>query len=122
MKERRILLVDDDRDIVETFQSILKKAGFFVETAMTGREAIDKARRSKFDLVLLDIKLPDIMGDMVASKIREQDDEVSMIMITGYPSFQKCIDSLDLGISEILLKPISAGELISVIVETIRAK
>ena len=109
---KRILLVDDDEVLVNTFESILQKEGYFVESATTGQDALERAKKTKFQLVILDIKLPDLMGGEVASLLRKQDDEIGIIFITGFPTFQKCIDTLDLGIHEILLKPIPPNELL----------
>ena len=114
IKGKNILLVDDDEALVEVFQAILENEGYFVEAAYTGGQALKKLEASEFDLILLDIKLPDIMGDEVAKKVRERDDKTRIVMITGFPEFQEAIDALNLGISEILLKPISPDEIIRV--------
>lgn len=114
MNGKRILLVDSDEPLLNRFQSVLQEEGHTVETATTGKQALDKAKNSKFDLAILDIKLPDIRGDEVARELKSQDDNTSIVMITGYPSFQDSIDALDIGISEILLKPISPDEIIRI--------
>lgn len=114
MNGKRILLVDCDEPLLNRFQSVLQEEGHTVETATTGKQALDKAKNSKFDLAILDIKLPDIRGDEVARELKSQDDNTSIVMITGYPSFQDSIDALDIGISEILLKPISPDEIIRI--------
>ena len=121
MEKKRILLLDDDRSLVDSFQMILRKAGHHVEIATTGRQALDKARDTKFHLAIIDIVLPDIRGDEVASKLKERDEKLGIVLITGYPSLQDCIDVLDIGIHEILLKPISANELLRVTNEAIQA-
>jgi len=112
MKKRCILLVDDDETQLRTFQEILQEAGYLVETATTGEQALDKVKTARFDLVVLDIKLPDILGDEVARLLRRQDEKSGIILMTGYRSFQDCIDALDIGINEILLKPIEPDELL----------
>jgi len=115
MNEKRILIAEDDEKLLHTFQSILQEEGYAVEIAATGNQALDKAEKTKFHLVILDIKLPDIRGDEVAKVIRAWDDEVSIILITGYPTFQESIDALELGIYEILIKPIGIDELLRVV-------
>ncbi len=112
MKKRCILLVDDDETQLRTFQEILQGAGYLVETATTGEQALDKVKTARFDLVVLDIKLPDILGDEVARVLRREDEKSGIILMTGYRSFQDCIDALDIGINEILLKPIEPDELL----------
>lgn len=112
MSERNILLVEDEEDLLELYKSFLESDGYVVETATKGRDAVNKAKKKKFDMVILDIKLPDIMGDEVARELKAIDESVIIIMVTGFPSFQESIDALDLGIYDILLKPITADELL----------
>ena len=122
MKKKRILLVDDDEPLLNTFRSILEKEGYFVKAAQTGTQALYMAEKIKFDLIILDIKLPDIQGDMVASKLRKQNNEIIIVLITGYHFLQDCIDALDIGIYEILLKPIPPDELLRVTKEAISTR
>jgi len=111
--------VDDDETLVNSFQTILQEEGYLVETAKTGQQALDKAKKTRFHLAILDIKLPDIMGDEVARKLKKQYDNIDIVIITGYPSFKDCIDALDIGINEILLKPIGSAELLRVTQEAL---
>lgn len=120
MNGKRILMVDDDQTLVTLFQMILQEEGYAVETATSGLQALDIAKKTDFHLVLLDIKLPDIRGDEVARELRKIDDKIGIVLITGYPSFKDCIDALDIGIDEILLKPIGTTELLRVAQEAIR--
>jgi DNA-binding response OmpR family regulator len=114
MSERRILIVEDDLDLVEIYSTFLKNDGYKVETVNEGIQAIEKAQKTTFDLVILDINLPDIMGDKVAIRLKEINENIIIIMITGFPSLQDSIDILDVGIYDILLKPITADELLRV--------
>ncbi len=109
---KRILLVDDDEQFVQTLQSVLQDVGYSVHIAKTGNHALKKAKENSYDLAILDIKLPDLPGDEVASRLKILDDKMALILITGYPKFQESIDLLYLGIHEILLKPIAAAEII----------
>lgn len=120
MNRKRILIVDDDENLVNLFQMILNKEGYLVETATTGLQALEKAKNKDFHLVVLDIKLQDIMGDEIARELKKLNDKISIVLITGYPSFKDCIDALDIGIEEILLKPIGTTELLRVIQESIQ--
>jgi len=113
MSEKRILIVDDDRYINAVFKTILEEHGFNVNTALSGQEALS-LEGSSFDLVILDIKLPDIMGDQVAMGIREREMADNIVLMTGYPELEDCIDTLGVGIQEILLKPISPDEILRV--------
>jgi len=108
----KILVVDDDEDLARTFQTILNKEGFGVVLAFSGGEAIQKLRETPFDLVILDIKLPDMLGDKVVRDLRLRDADLPVVMITGHPEFQSCIDLLDLGVYEVILKPVHPREII----------
>lgn len=119
MNKKNILVVDDDESLVDTFQLLLQGEGYAVETALTAKQALDKTKRSKFDLVILDIVLPDMRGDEVAKELRKNNHNIGIILITGYPSFQDCIDSLNIGIHDILLKPIGPDELLRVTKEAL---
>ncbi len=111
-RKLQILLVDDDVSILAIFKIILEDNGFQVLTAKTGQEALRIVDQEKFDLCIFDIVLPDIQGEDLVRKIRERGISVKIILITGFPSFRKCVDLLDIGVSEILMKPVSKDELL----------
>jgi DNA-binding response OmpR family regulator len=113
MSEKRILIVDDDESINAVFKMMLEEHGLNVTTASSGQEALSLAD-SSFDLVILDIKLPDITGDEVAKTMRERGMAGNIVLMTGYPEMEDCIDMLGIGIHEILLKPISTDEILRV--------
>lgn len=115
VEEKRILLVEDDETILASFHLILENEGYQVDTAATGRQALERAEKGKYGLVILDIKLPDIRGIEVARKIRERDNGINMVIMTGHPELAESIDIIDIGIDEILLKPINVDELLRVI-------
>lgn len=117
---KKILFVDDDDSIVSAFRAILEEEGYSVETSSTGEEALKKLRDSEFDVLILDVMLPGIRGDQAVKRIREGDDELRIILITGYPSYAKCVDVLGLGISDILLKPITPDVLIKSIEDALK--
>lgn len=114
---RRILLVEDDTTIVVPFQFILESEGYHVDTASTGRQAIENIGKNEYQVVVLDMKLPDMQGIEVAREIRDKTDEINLIIMTGYPDLVDSIEALDIGISEILLKPINADEFLRTVEE-----
>jgi DNA-binding response OmpR family regulator len=115
--KKKILLVDDDKEFVNLFTSIIESEGYIVEVAFSGQQALDKFKKSAFDLLILDIKLPDMNGDKVAKKVRDKDKNIVIIIITGFPELQESITTLDIGIHDILLKPISSSEILRSIKE-----
>jgi CheY-like chemotaxis protein len=117
-----ILVVDDDKNLANTFKLILQSVGFQVDTAATGLQALYKTNRSKYDLIILDINLPDMLGDEVAEKLKDQDENINIIMITGYSSFKDGLEGNDLGIEEVLMKPIPPEELVKITKKTLLSK
>jgi DNA-binding response OmpR family regulator len=113
MDKRSILLVDDDNDILFHYQNILNNNDFNVECVSYGEQAITKMREKKYDLAIIDIMLPDTRGDKLALELRHIDPKILLIFITGFPYMDYCINALDIGISEILIKPITTNELIN---------
>jgi len=73
---------------------------------------MNKVRKNRFNLVILDIVLPDIRGNEVAINIMRQNDSINIIFITGHPQFQDYIDPLDIDIYKILLKHISPDDIL----------
>ena len=112
MKEKRILLVDDYELILDTYRRILERNGFHVDTASTGEQAKEQLEKSTYDLLLVDIVLPDIQGDRLILDLRLNDNNVPVIVITGFSSYEKSLDTMGLKISDILLKPIDPDELV----------
>ena len=117
MEDRaKILIVDDDEAIIETMKAILEDEGYIVDTALTGGEAIKKTQNEAFNIVLLDIRLPDIEGVEVLKLLKDTVPRTRKIMITGYPSMQNAIDALNKNADAYLIKPIN----IESFLETVR--
>lgn len=110
--QMRVLVVDDDEFLAETFELLLEDAGFTVETANSGNEAILKMNNYKFDLAILDFKLPDIPGSTLSNMLKEKDEDLNVVMLTGHMEALEESGSLDS--DEILMKPISPDELLKI--------
>ena len=107
--------MDDDTSILRSFSKILQKCGYEIETAATGKEAMGKTRNRHFDLLLLDLRLPDMQGTDVLVKSRKQLDQTVKIMITGFPSLESGVKALEEGVDGYLVKPVHAQELLTLI-------
>lgn len=118
-KEKRVLLVDGNEVQSASFKTILRRKGYLVETATTGRQALEKAKSTEFHVAILDAELPDMMGAEVASELKKKYDGIHLIIQTGFSGLNGCIDVIDVGIEEILLKPIEADELLRVTKEAL---
>jgi two-component system response regulator RegX3 len=109
---RRILVVDDERDIVEPVRYALEQDGFEVEAALDGVSALDLARRSTFDVVLLDVMLPGMSGIDVCRTLRSESD-VPIVMLTARDAEVDRVLGLELGADDYVTKPFSTAELVS---------
>jgi DNA-binding NtrC family response regulator len=113
MKARveRILVVDDDERILESISGYLVLKGFEVEGAKTAAEALKKLPNSDLDLAILDIRLTDMDGTELLSKIHEIKPSMVKIMLTGYPDADNAVRSLNNGADAYLVKPVTSEEL-----------
>jgi CheY-like chemotaxis protein len=110
-----ILFVDDDKELVKTSNRLIEYFKRETDPAYTGTEAIEKIKHGNYDLVILDIKLPDMSGFEAVKRIREFNQKINIVLITGFPEFKDALDSIEYRVEEILIKPISGNELYRVV-------
>jgi DNA-binding response OmpR family regulator len=112
-KKERILIVDDNESACRTLRLVFKKKGYEVETAGTGREAIEKVQGGSFDLVILDIMLPDIGGIEICQQLRSKPEMIDLpiIMLSGRTQVPDRIRGLRAGADEYVTKPVDLDEL-----------
>ncbi len=101
-----ILIVDDDASTRRTLTLIFEKNGYQVETAASGQEALDKARRHAVDLALLDLRLPDIEGVELLAPLRRLYPDIALVLATGYASLETAIRALNEGADVYVTKPL----------------
>jgi DNA-binding response OmpR family regulator len=114
-KKPRILILDDDVDILDSISTALQSAGYSVDTARNAREAIEKSEANFYNLALVDVRLPDIEGTKLLTGMKETRPEIMLIILTGYPSLQNAVDALNNGADGYLMKPIEMEELVKVV-------
>ena len=114
-----ILLVDDDDSILSIFEIFLTSNGYEVSTCNTAERALELLNKKNYDVAVLDFILPEMRGDELALKIKKEQENIEIIFVSGFSQFEQCINTLNIGISEILLKPITADELVSAVSRTI---
>jgi len=89
-----ILIVDDEEVIQQTLFDVLKKRGYDTFTASSGKETLGILKKHIIDLILLDIRLPDVDGLEVLKKVKEFDNEILVIMMTAYADIQTAVDAM----------------------------
>jgi DNA-binding NtrC family response regulator len=101
----RILVVDDEADIRESLEALLCLEGYTVELAQNGVEGLRRAESANYDIVLLDLMMPDRSGMEVLREIRERDTETPVFMITAYGSVEVAVSALKTGANDYFSKP-----------------
>lgn len=100
----RILIVDDESNIRLTLGALLKRAGYDVTPADGGREAVALLERQSFDLMLVDLKMPEIDGMQVVAVARQRQPDLAIIVLTGHGSLDTAVEGLRQGVFDYLLK------------------
>lgn len=119
-KAHRILVMEDEQTMAEALKTVLLKQGYSVELAMTGRDALTKCGLEKFDLLIADLRLPDISGMDVIRTIKCSHPLTKVVVITGYPTVPSVVEAMKLGVFDYLLKPFDVDELIRVLSEALK--
>lgn len=110
--QRRILLVEDEENLHDAIKMNLELESYFVASSYDGKDAIDKFRTSRFDLIILDIMLPEINGFDICEIIRLEDNIVPILFLTAKDSSQDKIRGLKAGGDDYLTKPFNLEELL----------
>ena len=109
--QERILLIDDDKNFTKVFSQILKGEGYETVIAGTGAEALNILKEEFFSLLIIDIRLPDIDGIELISKINKTDPDMRKIILTGNPSLDNVQQALKKGAHDYLIKPVKLEEI-----------
>jgi two-component system response regulator HydG len=124
-EKERLLVVDDAPNTLELIQRNLMAAGYQVFTAPGAAEAIRLLDETRIDLVITDLKMPQVSGLDLARYVRENVKDTEVMMITGYPTIQGAVSAVKLGVQDYITKPFTDGELLSAvqrIVDVLKAR
>ncbi len=117
-----LLIVDDEKDVLETLTDAFIVFGHQVTKAQNGREALEYFKHGDFDLAIIDVELPVMNGLDLTAEIKKIEPEFPVILITGYSHLYKPQDVLSLDVEAFLKKPINVTELVSIINQIISRK
>jgi DNA-binding NtrC family response regulator len=106
-----VLVVDDEKVVCNSCKKILAKKGYNVDVALTAKEALKKVKDNGFNVVIADWKMPEIDGIEIAKRVKKENPNTVVIMITGYPSVESSIKALRSGVSDYVPKPFTPDEL-----------
>ncbi len=110
-----ILVVDDDVDVRKSLSSILSKEGYSVETVENGKQATRISEKSRFDIALIDVKLPDMEGTELLHRLKENQPHMIKIVITGFPTLENAMETVNEGAEGYILKPFDTEKLLEMI-------
>jgi DNA-binding NtrC family response regulator len=118
----RILVVDDESDNAELFKALLIKEGYQVTALLDPTKVIATLKEGNFHLVILDMMMPKLSGTEVLEQIRELDDDVAVIVATGFPTVETAVASLKLSASDYVKKPIDPVTFIETVKRVLEKK
>ncbi len=118
----KILVVDDDADIVRLISKIVEISGYDAITAFGGREALEKAKEHSPQLVLLDYMMPDMNGLDVLKEIKAFSEDIYVVMVTGRGSEEVAANVMKAGASDYIIKPFVKDQILTVVKDTLRIR
>jgi signal transduction histidine kinase len=113
--KRKILVIDDEIGIRKGCRRVLEPAGYIVDSAASFREGLNKIKQEQFDLVLLDVMMPDGRGVDLLAPIHEQDPETVAIVITGYATVEMAVETIKRGAYDFIAKPFTTDLLLTTV-------
>jgi len=114
-RNAKILVVDDDENIRKVLVTILEDEGYTVESAGTAKEAMERSKRKFYNMALIDIRLPDMEGIELLTKIHDTTPKMRKVIITGYPTLQNAIDAVNKGADAYIVKPFDVEKVLETI-------
>src|SRR2546422_5118921 len=111
MESARVLVVDDERSILQLLKEALTHWGYQVTTANSGREALEALRTGVFHVAMTDIRMPDMSGIDLLREIKKLDETIEVVVMTGYPAISSAVEALKEGAYDYLSKPVMLDEI-----------
>lgn len=115
MEKKKVLVIDDERIVLDSISKILKEENFAVEVSLRGREGLEWATQKDYDIVLTDLRMPDIGGMRILRDVKRVKPAIPVVMITGFGTVKSAVQAIKLGAAAYLEKPFSPDELVKTI-------
>lgn len=119
-EQSRILIIDDQGTIRKSLKLALEREGYLVETAENGQEALRKSKEEFYNMALVDLRLPDMNGIELLTKMRETVPKMAKIIITGYASLENAIEAVNRGADGYIVKPVNMNKLLETVKEHLK--
>ena len=121
MEKKRVLVIDDEQVVLDSVKQILTDANYDVDVAPSGREGLDWAIERKYDIILTDIRMPDVGGMRVLRDVKRVHPELPVAMITGYASIESSVQAMKLGAADYIEKPFEPEDLVKAVASALGA-
>jgi DNA-binding NtrC family response regulator len=112
MEKRKALVIDDEQIVLDSVKKILFAENYEVDTTLDGHEGIKMAIKNSYDVVLTDIRMPNVGGLIVLRDIKRQKPSLPIVIITGYASVRSAVQAMKLGASDYIEKPFTPEQLV----------
>ncbi len=119
---KRVLVIDDEAIVRVSCQRVLEPEGFEVDVTARGDEALEMMQSKQYDVVLTDLKMPDMDGLEVLKEIKKRWPEVQVIIITGYGTISTAVQAIKLGAYDYIEKPFTPEDILNVVKKALEEK
>ncbi len=117
-----VLVMEDESLLAQGLQMVLREEGYGVDLAATGEDALDTMRRKGYDLLVADLQLPDMDGIEVIKRLKNENPDTGVIVITGYPSVSSALEAFKTGVFDYLAKPLTEDDFVAAVNKAIQEK
>ena len=115
MEKNKALVIDDEQVVLDSVTKILTEENYEVDVSLSGREGLNQAIQKEYDIVLTDIRMPDIGGMRVLRDIKRANPSLPVVMITGYASVRSSVQAMKLGAADYIEKPFTPDQLLKAV-------
>ena len=115
MEKKKALVIDDEQIVLDSVRKILTDADYHVDVSLNGREGLNQAIQKEYDIVLTDIRMPDIGGMRVLRDVKRSKPSLPVVIITGYASVKSAVQAMKLGAADYIEKPFTPDQLLKAV-------
>ena len=116
---KKILVIEDEESVCQTLYKMLSRGNYYIETFTNSPEAVERFYEYPFDVVITDLKMPDLSGWQVAKKVKEKNPSIPVIMITGSTTMYLKKSLVDFGVDYVLNKPFHLEKILEIVSESL---
>lgn len=120
LKRPHVLLMEDEGSLAKGLAMVMREEGYDVDLAASGRGALAQFQKSDFDLLVADLRLPDIDGMEVIKQVKGKKPKTNVVIITGYPTVSSAVQAVKIGVSDYLRKPFTEDEFMTAVKSALR--